>query len=187
MRGWLHAEAGPASFTFDLDGNGRVIAPIIHCPGVPMDLGAQEKKMALEWSKLWHRIGGSIDLDSALHDLEVAIAGRRIRDIGPDEKRILHAAASLLWRCHHYEATERTKRAFPWIELVSMEGRVNCLRAISLDRKLVSVEHHELLPMPACDVAECHCCWLQRTEGQRVRRGYVERDGDGWRKARAIG
>lgn len=170
MPGWLDDESKPASFTFDLDENGRVIAPVIPCPGVPMDLGDQDKMMALEWSRLWHHVGGSIDFDSALRDLEVAFFGRRIRDIGMDEKRILHAAISLLWRSHHYEATERTKKTFPWIELMVIEGKVHCPRSISLTGRLIPVDQHAQLPMPKCDAAECHCYWLQRTDGYRTRK-----------------
>ncbi|GHC22532.1 hypothetical protein GCM10007291_22540 [Gemmobacter nanjingensis] len=168
--GWLRHEDGSLHYpAFELDELGRPLAVRIHLQS-PAHLAPDETKiLALQWAKAWLRIPGSINEALALADLDVAMSGRKT-ECTEGEAKILLTASRTLFRWHDAAQMQRTKRAFPWVEFVTIEGQKVCGKAAALNRRLLVFEDHPALPLSECDASECTCIYHQLTDGQRVRR-----------------
>lgn len=189
MGGWLTPNASAASpsvagFSFEFDENGRVIAPIFPEFDRVEFATFEQKRIALAWSQLWQRIEGKIDYLAAAVDLGLSLSGNlRRKDNIEAERLIVLEASLLLYRAYHRNAAQRTARAFPWLEFIVIDAYSPCQRALSLAGRLFPQDHAPQTPLAGCDSQKCACTFLQRTDGQRVRKGYTERDSDGWRKS----
>lgn len=142
--------------------------PLVLLSSEPIAASSEHKMLALVWAKRWHGIEGRIDESKAIPELDDALRRGR-RDHLSDEGRIILGAVRAMWGWNHAAAHERTKKAFPWLRFVAIEGKPICPRAKQLNGQLLANGEHERLPLPDCEAFECSCLFIQVTEGRRRR------------------
>lgn len=166
---WLDiTRAKSRDLTFARNTVGRPIIPRIFMQENPTSAPKDVKVLALEWANSWLGIYGEIDADGAIAELEEVMAGRR-RHRDTEEGLILLVAARALYGWHHAARCERTKHAFPWLQLVVIDHRKCCASANALNGELIPYDAHQPLPLQDCDAKNCMCTYLQWTEGKRLR------------------
>lgn len=179
MLGWLkrskpaasELESGPVA-TLALDKIGRPMRPRLHGFSNREDATTDQKLMALEWAKEW--TGNSllpIPVEDLLKAMEDSFTGRkRLKDNDPARPVVGHALRALSLSAQETRA-ERTKGAFPWVELRLGPQDHPCQAAEKLANQLIPFAMYPHIPLPECDEAECNCWLRQVTKAEAAKRG----------------
>ncbi len=145
----------------------RPVIPSLHNPAYGSETPLDLKVLALEWAKRWLRIAGEMDISGAVADLDLLLDGKPMKygRMETPEGRILHTALMATHKWRNDAACERTKRSFPWLTFVAVEGSGYCPGAAQRNGRLAAYEDREPIPLPSCTAGRCDCHYLQRTNG----------------------
>lgn len=154
----------------DLDKIARPLRPGLKGFSNQEEASTRQRLLALQWAKEW--TGNAllpIPTEQLLEPLENALSGKLMKAKDPAHPVVSHAARALSLSAQETRA-ERTKDAFPWIELRLGPQEHPCQAAKQRAGRIVPFSKLPHIPLPECDEAECMCWFRQVTKAEASKR-----------------
>lgn len=149
---------------------GRPIRPRLRGFSNKEDATTAQRILALEWAKEWTGSGQlPTSTEQLLEPLASLMVGKRMKTKDPAYPVVSYAARALSLSAQETRA-ERTKGAFPWIELRLGPQEHPCDAARHRAGRVVPFADLPHIPLPECDEAECSCWFRQITKAEAAKR-----------------
>lgn len=174
MFGWFKASnprpSAVAEQHLARDKIGRPIRPRLQGFSNREDASSDQRLLALQWAKEW--TGNAllpIPTGQLLEALANVLGGKPMKPKDPAYAVVSHAAKALSLSAQEARA-ERTKGAFPWVELRLGPQAHPCPAAKRRAGRLVPFTDMPHIPLAECDEAECKCWFRQITKAEAAKR-----------------
>lgn len=161
-----HQPLDTAKLQPDRDKIGRPLRPILLGFTDRQEATIQQRLLALQWAKEWTGNGLlTIPIEQLLEALANVLGGKPMKANDPAHPVISHAVRALALSAQETRA-ERTRDAFPWLELRLGAQEQPCNAAKRRVDQPVNWDEIPRIPLPDCDVSECKCWIRQVTKGE---------------------
>lgn len=162
MLSWFRrkpAQTSAPEEQFEVDENGRSIAPRFPGLSIPGEATLDQRRTALRWSMAWNRHDGGLTDAEALETLAKAMIGTiRWKDI--PSHRVVAMAARALRSGANYNRAQRCAALLPWVQFRLGPQEKPCRVAVVLDGQFIAQSEHPQIPLPGCEADQCRC-WLK--------------------------